>query len=100
MVLTLLPPLSAQTHNDESPSVTRFRACVRMHAPDAQAAGVRTLEDAVSYAMKACLPLFGIFLDPNASSKGEVAEEALPPGVFRAVLRQEWGNFLGQRNSP
>ncbi|MCP1767921.1 hypothetical protein ABIF64_004251 [Bradyrhizobium japonicum] len=71
-----------------------------MHAHDAQAAGIRTLEDAASYAMRACLPLFGIFLDPSASSKGEVAEEALPPGIFRAVLREEWGNFLGQKNSP
>jgi hypothetical protein len=71
-----------------------------MHARDAQAAGVRTLEDAASYAMRACLPLFGIFLDPNVSSKGEVAEEALPPGIFRAVLKEEWGNFLGQKSSP
>lgn len=48
--------------------------------------------------MRARLPLFGIFLDPNASSKGEVAEEALPPGIFRAVLREEWGNFIEQKD--
>lgn len=71
-----------------------------MHAPDAQAAGVRTLDDAASYAMRACLPLLGIFLDPNASSKWEVAVEALPPGIFRAVLREEWGNFMGQKTNP
>lgn len=50
--------------------------------------------------MRACLPLFGIFLDPSASSKGEVAEEALPPGIFRAVLREEWGNFIEQKDRP
>lgn len=96
--MTLSPQLSAQTHHGEQPSVSRFRACVRLHAPDAQAAEVRTLEDAASYAMKACIPLFGIFLDPNASSKAEVLEEVLPPGVYRAVLREEWGNFVEQGN--
>ncbi len=50
--------------------------------------------------MRACLPLFGIFLDTNGASKGGVVQEALPPGIFRAVLREEWGNFLGQRNGP
>jgi len=71
-----------------------------MHAPDAQAAGGRTMVDAANYAIRACLQLFGIFLDPNASSKGKVAEEALPPGILRAVLKEEWGNFLGQKSSP
>ncbi len=97
-LLTLLPQLSAQTHHGEQPSVSRFRACVRLHAPDAQAAGVRTPEDAASYAMKACMPLFGIFLDPNASSKAEVLEEVLPPGIFRAVLKEEWRDFVEQGN--
>lgn len=71
-----------------------------MHAHDAQAAGIRTFDDAASYAMRACLAVFGSLLDPNAPSKGVAAEEALPPGIFRAVIREEWSNFLGQKSSP
>jgi hypothetical protein len=95
-LLTLSSQLSAQTHHGEQPSVSRFRACVRSHAPDAQAAGVRTAEDAARYAMKACMPLVGLFLDPNASRNAEV--EVLPPGIYRAVLREEWGDFVEQGN--
>jgi hypothetical protein len=44
--------------------------------------------------MKACMPLLGIFLDPNASSQAEVLEEAPPPGSYRSILREEWGDFV------
>jgi archaeosine-15-forming tRNA-guanine transglycosylase len=48
--------------------------------------------------MKACMPLVGLFLDPNASRNAEVIEEVLPPGSYRAVLREEWGDFVEQGN--
>lgn len=89
-LLAFSPQLVAQTHDEKQPSGSHFRACVRLHAPDAQAAGVRTAEDAASYAMKACMPMFGIFLDTNASSKAEILEEAPPPGSYRVILREEW----------
>ncbi|UWU74351.1 hypothetical protein N2603_30410 [Bradyrhizobium huanghuaihaiense] len=63
---------------------------------DARAAGVRTAEDAANYAMRACTPLIGIFLDPNSFSNAEILEEALPPGIFRAVIKEEWGDFVEQ----
>jgi len=44
--------------------------------------------------MKACMPSTGMFLDRNASSKGDVPEEAPPPGSYRVILREEWGDFL------
>lgn len=89
-LLALSPQLFAQSHDAKQPSGPRFRACVRLHALDAQAAGVRTPEDAASYALKACMPVFGIFLDTNASSKAEILEEAPPPGSYRAILREDW----------
>lgn len=98
LALTWSPQVSAQMHPGEQPSVSRFRACIRSHIPDAKAAGVRTLDAAANYAMKACVPLFGVFLDPNAFSNAEVLEEALPPGIYRSVIREEWGHFMEQGN--
>lgn len=52
-ILALSPQLFAQTHDEKQPSLSHFRACVRLHSPDAQAAGVPTAEDTASYALKA-----------------------------------------------
>lgn len=95
IMLLMLPfSVSAQTPQGEQPSVSRFRVCVRSHASDARAAGVRTLDDAANYFIKVCLPLFGIFLGPNDALK----EEALPPGIYRSVLREEWRDFTESGN--
>ena len=95
LVLLLALPFSvtAQTPQAEQSSVSRFRDCVRSHAADAKAAGVRTAGEAANYAMKMCAPLFGVFLGLPTTSE----EEALPPGIYRQIIREEWGDFLEQR---
>lgn len=95
LLLTLPFAASAETPQGEQSSVSRLRTCVRSHARDAQAAGVRTPDDAASYFVKVCLPLFGMFLESNNTAK----EEALPPGIYRNVIRQEWSGFVDQGDS-
>lgn len=101
LVLLLMLPLSvtAQAPQGEKPYVSDFRICVRAHTADAQAAGVLTVDEAATYAMKMCAPLFGVFLESNNTSPRPSipAEEAVPPGLFRAIVREEWGDFL-ERN--
>jgi hypothetical protein len=100
--LLILPfSAAAQTPRDEKPYVSEFRACVRSHTTDAQAAGVRTENQAVDYAIKTCAPLFGVFLGSGSTSSptsSTPAGDALPPGLFRVIVRQEWGDFIGQRD--
>ncbi|MBR0841916.1 hypothetical protein JQ607_17095 [Bradyrhizobium liaoningense] len=101
-LLLILPfSASAQTPQEEQPSVARFRACVRSHAPDAQAAGVRTAGEIADYFIKVCAPLFGIFLGSNNTSQSIVPdEETLPPGIYRKVMREEWSDFVERGNRP
>lgn len=100
--LLMLPfSAAAQTPQDEKPYVSDFRACVRLNTTGARAAGVRTEDQAVDYALKRCMPLFGVFMGsvntlPLSSSIPE--GEAVPPGLFRVIVRQEWGDFIGRRN--
>ena len=100
LLFLLALPLSvtAQTSQAEKPYISDFRACVRAHAADAQAAGVRTSGEAEDYFEKQCVPpLFSLFLGShNTSPRSDSvpADEAAPPGLFRAIVRQEW-RFLG-----
>ena len=102
LLFLLALPLSvtAQTPQGENAYVSDFRACVRAHAADAQAAGVRTEDEAADYAVKMCAPLFGVFLGSNnISPRSNIpAAEAVPPGLFRVIVRQEWSDFLEQRD--
>jgi hypothetical protein len=104
-ILVLLPMLPfsvfAQTPQAEKPYASQFRACVRAHAADAQAAGVRTEDDAKNYSIKVCAPLFGMFLGSNDASPPSPnipKDEAVPPGLFRVIVREEWRDFLEQRD--
>jgi hypothetical protein len=101
-LLTLPFSATAQTPRGEQPFVSDFRACVRSHTADAQAAGVRTANEAEDYFFKACIPpLFelipgsGSFLPP---SNNIAMGESVPPGLFRTIVREEWRDFIEQRN--
>ncbi|PDT88482.1 hypothetical protein CO669_20930 [Bradyrhizobium sp. Y36] len=86
---------SAQAEREEA-SVSRLRACVRAHAADAQAVGVRTPGEAESYFIDKCVPLFGMFLNPNRIPTEEVGP--LAPGIYRKAIEQEWRAFLEGAN--
>jgi len=104
LVLLLMLPYSAtaQTPQAERPFVSDFRACVRAHAAAAQAAGVRTEDEAADYFSKECAPpLFKMFLGSNDTpprSNNIPADEAVQPGLFRAIVREEWRNFVEQKS--
>jgi hypothetical protein len=89
----LILPISvlAQTSADEQ--LSTYRACARTHAPEAQAAGARTPDEAVAYFGKVCLPTFGLSLGSNDASKDK--PEPLAPGILRALFREEWMAFIG-----
>lgn len=97
LLLVMLPfSAAAQTDREEPPSVSGLRACVRARAPDALAAGVRTADEVANYFIKVCVPLFGIFLNPNNIQTEEIGP--LVPGIYRRVLEEEWSAFLERAN--
>jgi hypothetical protein len=65
--------------------IANLRACARAHAPEAQAAGVRTQDEAIKYFSKVCIPVLGLFLtgsdaDHRKSSADDLKDMgALPP---------------------
>lgn len=94
----MLPsPASAEADQVEQPSVSSLRACVRAHAADAQAAGVRTPGEAENYFIRQCLPLVGMFLNPN-NLPTKVDDRSLAPGIYRRVIEDEWSAFLEGAN--
>ena len=104
MLLATAPwSLSAQTATQKQnldEYISNLRACARAHAPEAQAAGVRTQDEEVKYFSKACIPVLGLFLmgsdiDHQKGSADELKDMgAPPPGIFRAAFREEWAAFI------
>lgn len=104
MLLATVPwSLSAQTATQKQNLdgyIASLRACARAHAPEAQAAGVRTQDEAVKYFAKVCIPVLGLFLtgsdaDHQKSSADDLKDMgALPPGIFRAAFREGWTAFI------
>ena len=78
----------AQTAQDENlrQVVSRLRSCVRTNAPSAQAAGVQNTSDAVNFLIKTCSPPLSE-LDPTNIG-------AVPPGMFRRAIGEEWSAFV------
>ncbi|KJC59754.1 hypothetical protein UP10_16555 [Bradyrhizobium sp. LTSPM299] len=74
--------VSAQTAQDEQLRhvISNLKACVRTHAPAAQAIGIQTIGDAVNYFVEVCnIPM------PDLARIG-----ALPPGIIRGTIAREW----------
>ena len=97
-LLLMLPSrASAQGDQAEQPSISSLRACVRAHAADAQAAGVRTPGEAENYFIRQCVPLVGMSLNPNnLPTKDD--DRPLAPGIYRKVIKDEWSAFLEGAN--
>jgi hypothetical protein len=87
LLLATVPwSVSAQTvENDKLQQiVSNLRACVRANAPTAHAAGVLATSDAVDFFIKMC----GTTLN-DLTNVG-----AVPPGLFRVAIRNEWNAFI------
>lgn len=94
--LFVMLPLAASAQAEEA-SVSRLRSCIRAHAADAQAAGVRTPGEAENYFIRQCIPLFGLFLNSNNLPTRD--DGPLPPGIYRTTIEEEWRAFL-ERSNP
>ena len=96
---------SAQTaaQNENLLQVTsKLKTCVRTYAPAAQAAGVQKTGDAINFFIKTCTPPVGVFANAGAAPAGpgmlslsDLANVgAMPPGMFRRVIGEEWASFV------
>ena len=87
----------------DNAALEKLRVCVRSHAPAARAAGIQAVDEAVQYFERACLPdagqipLVALFL---GSDRAVEPAEAVPPGSFRAVIREEAAAFLSRADRP
>jgi hypothetical protein len=108
LLATVLWPVSAQTAQNENLNeyISKLRACARVHAPEAQAAGVRTPDEAANYFFKACIPILGLFLmGSDVDQKKRLDDDpkevgALTPGIIRNAFREEWTAFMGMTDKP
>jgi hypothetical protein len=85
MVTTWSAPAQTAQKDELRQVVSNLRACVRTHAPAAQAAGIQTAEEAVGFFRERCSPP-AIDLDPAKVG-------AIPPGLLRVTVREEWVSF-------
>jgi hypothetical protein len=102
LVLLLMLPWSvaAQTPRPDTPYAANFRACVRSHAADAQAAGVRTANEVMDYFEKVCLPSFSEILQGSSNTSPPLDNipmgEAVQPGLLRVIVKEEWRDFTAR----
>lgn len=77
---------SAQTAQNEQlrQVISNLKTCVRMRAPEAQANGADTTADAVEYLIRTC--------GPRVTELENVG--AIPPGIFRITIDEEWAAFV------
>lgn len=79
--------VSARAENDRLRQVvSNLKACVRTYAPTAKAAGVETGGDAVNFLIETCSP------PPSHLAPEKVG--AIPPGLLRGAVRDEWNAFI------
>jgi len=88
-----------QQAHDDGPLqqlLSGFRACVRSNADEVYALGIRATRDGEELLLNRCgktvlNDLFGsIAVNERAISK----VPAVPPGIFRVTVREEWAAFL------
>ena len=108
LLAILLWPVLAQTAQNENlnEEISKLRACARAHAPEAQAAGVRTPDEAANFFIKVCVPVVGLILmGSDVDQKKRLDDDlkevgALPPGMIRIVFREEWVALLERTDKP
>jgi hypothetical protein len=82
--------------------ISKLKTCVRTYAPDAQTVGVEKTDDAINFFIKTCIPPLGHLanagaapLRPGMLSLSDLDNVgAVPPGLFRRVVGEEWAAFV------
>jgi hypothetical protein len=91
LLLAIVPwSASAQIgqHEKLDEIIAGLRACVRTHAPEAQATAAKGIGNTVDYLIKVCSPPI-TDLDPAKVG-------AVPPGLFRVAITEEWNTIAGE----
>lgn len=79
--------------------ISKLKACVRTYAP---AAGEQKTSDAINFFIKTCIPPVDVLGNAGAAparpgmlSLSDLANVgAVPPGMFRRVIGEEWASFI------
>ncbi|MCS3931216.1 hypothetical protein M2175_006247 [Bradyrhizobium elkanii] len=69
--------------------IAKLRACVRTHAPEVQAPAAKGISNAVDYFSEVCSPPI-TDLDPAKVG-------AVPPGLFRITITEEWNTIASEK---
>jgi hypothetical protein len=102
--------VSAQTAQNENLKevISRLSACVRTYAPAARAAGMQNTGDAINFFIETCTPPLTVDSLINAGAAPPLPRPgmlslndfanvgAIPPGVFRRAIGEEWVDFVEQ----
>lgn len=90
LFLTASWPVLAQPEQNEKlrQVISDLRACVRTHAPRAQAAGIRTTSEAVEFFSGKC--------GPPLSDLAPADVGTVPPGSFRHAIVEAWTAAKGK----
>jgi hypothetical protein len=100
--LTAGPSFGQQADDDAALQqyLSDFRACVRSHAAEVYALGIRATHDAEETFRERCIPtlndLFGSIKlnEPATSARQKLPAVPLRPGILRITAREEWAAFL------
>ncbi len=78
---------SAQAQQDQGLGqvISKLKECVRTNAHSARAAGMQTTADASDFFFRVC--------GPPLSDLAQAKIGAVPPGIFRRVVDEEWRAF-------
>jgi hypothetical protein len=71
-----------------------LQACVRSHAAEVYALGIRATGDAEEHLIKRCISLNDLFASTKLSERPVPKVPALRPGILRITVREEWAAFL------
>lgn len=82
---------------EATPLVRNLRQCVRAHAAEAVASGVRTEEDGDFFRRRCLADPIDLFAGRVSEPSRDIAPVALAPGVLRAVIREEWAAYQADR---
>jgi hypothetical protein len=84
-------PASAQAGQNErlGEIIAKLRACVRAHAPEVQEPAAKGIGNAIDYFIEVCSPPI-TSLDPAQVG-------AVPPGIFRITITEEWNTITGEK---
>ena len=71
-----------------------LRACARSNAAEIDALGIRATRDAEEILLKRCNPLNDLFASIKLNERPTAKLPAMPPGISRQTMREEWVAFL------